>query len=200
MKTKKIVLMVLSFVLVAVVSVAGTLAYLKDSTDEVVNTFTVGEVDIELTETPNTDDDTWEGKLVPGREIAKDPKVTVAADSEDCWIFIEVIEENNTAGIVKWEPATGWDLLTDVVGPHRGKVYAYNAIQTKNAQVYFLKDITASPTDATNTNGSVYIDPAFEGLAEGAQTPKLTFYAYAVQSEGFTTAAAAWAAGFPTNP
>ena len=52
-KAKKVVALLLCAVLLVVGSVAGTLAYLAD-TDDVVNTFTVGKVDIKLDE-KNTD-------------------------------------------------------------------------------------------------------------------------------------------------
>ena len=49
MKKMKTVLLCISVVILVFASVMGTLAYLSD-TDEVVNTFTVGNVDITLDE------------------------------------------------------------------------------------------------------------------------------------------------------
>ena len=72
MKTKKLVTAV-AVVLVLCMTVAGSLAWLFDTTDEVVNTFTVGHVDIKLAET------TTNYKMIPGGTIAKDPEVTVEA-------------------------------------------------------------------------------------------------------------------------
>jgi len=72
---KKIIALALVLCLAAVAVVGGTLAYFTDVADA-TNTFTVGNVDIELTE-PN-----WEetGKeeakdAYPGEPLAKDPKV-----------------------------------------------------------------------------------------------------------------------------
>ena len=47
---KSLITMLVAIVLVAAVGVGATLAFLTDSTKEKVNTFTVGNVDIELTE------------------------------------------------------------------------------------------------------------------------------------------------------
>ena len=67
-------------------AVGGTLAWLTDSTDAVTNVFTTSNVDIELQESSN------DYQMVPGHTIAKDPKVTVKAGSEPCWLFVEVKE------------------------------------------------------------------------------------------------------------
>ena len=48
---KKIALMVTSLVLVVAMAVGGTLAYLTSETQEVKNTFTIGEIEITLDET-----------------------------------------------------------------------------------------------------------------------------------------------------
>ena len=95
---KKKLMTVLALVLVVAMSVAGTIAFLTDTTDPITNTFTVGKVDIDLTETFNTDTDdngaadAWQAQLIPGTTYAKDPVVTVTADSEDCWLFVKFEE------------------------------------------------------------------------------------------------------------
>ena len=75
--------------ILAITAIGGaTLAYFTDTTDEVENTFTVGNVNIELTEPewdPNEDHN-----LLPGVTFEKDPTITVDKKSDDCWIFMEV--------------------------------------------------------------------------------------------------------------
>ncbi len=102
MKTKrKALTLALCAVLLVVTSVLGTLAYLTDQ-ESVVNTFTVGQVYIELDEaeyvngvatgnrTQNpTQDGVKEGNkyhLLPGHTYVKDPTVTVLKDSEECYV------------------------------------------------------------------------------------------------------------------
>ncbi|MDO4516184.1 MAG: SipW-dependent-type signal peptide-containing protein [Bacillota bacterium] len=91
---KKIVLMATSLVLVAALAVGGTLAYLTANTASIDNTFTVGNITAELTETFNTDGnndgepDKWVGKIVPGGEDDKDPTITINQGSEPCYVYV----------------------------------------------------------------------------------------------------------------
>ena len=81
---KKTLALVLALTLLVAGVVGGTLAWLTDQTAEVKNTFTVGDINIGLTET------TADYKMIPGNTIAKDPTVTVKANSEACWLFVKV--------------------------------------------------------------------------------------------------------------
>lgn len=103
MKTKKkALLLTLSAVLLVTVSVFGTMAYLTDK-DTVTNTFTVGNVKLELDEAKVNPDGSYvtdhenrvEGNtyhLIPGHTYIKDPTVTVKANSEDAYVrmFVDV--------------------------------------------------------------------------------------------------------------
>ncbi|MBS6457766.1 MAG: hypothetical protein KH544_07255 [Firmicutes bacterium] len=55
------------------------MAYLTSKTQVITNTFTVGNINIELTETKP---ENQQAKIIPGVDIVKDPKVTVKANSE----------------------------------------------------------------------------------------------------------------------
>ena len=109
-KLTKTLLLVLCAILLVAGSVLGTVAYLT-SQDTVVNTFTVGQVAIELHE---TDEKTREDKtvgldlhLLPGIPVDKDPTVTVLKDSEDCYVRVKV-----TVDLPNWTPEAaklaGW--------------------------------------------------------------------------------------------
>lgn len=108
MKTKsKALLMTLCAVLLVAASVLGTMAYLT-STDEVENTFTVGNVKITLDEAKVNADGTVNGndrvkgneyKLMPGHTYLKDPTVTVKAPSVDSHVRMKVTF-NNAAAII----------------------------------------------------------------------------------------------------
>ena len=84
-KMKKLTALVLSAVLLVAATVAGTLAWFTDTTATITNTFTVGKVDINLAETTGSD-----YKMIPGKVHAKNPTVTVTADSEDCYLFVKI--------------------------------------------------------------------------------------------------------------
>ncbi len=94
MKKMKTVLLCISVCLLVFASVMGTLAYLSD-TDEVVNTFTVGNVDITLDEADVDElgqvvgtDRVKENEyhLIPGGVYVKDPTVTVKKGSEASYV------------------------------------------------------------------------------------------------------------------
>ena len=102
-KIRRILLLLACAVLLVSLSVGATLAYLT-STDEVENTFTVGDVQIELDETnyDGVDQDNNDNKneardksnkynLVPGVPCIKDPIVTVLKNSEPCYVRVKVI-------------------------------------------------------------------------------------------------------------
>lgn len=100
-------------------SVAGTMAYLTSS-DEVVNTFTVGNVAITLDEAKaNTDGSLVEGadrvqansyKLLPGHTYAKDPMVTVLDGSEESYVRMKVTLSKSAELDAIFAP-TGADML-----------------------------------------------------------------------------------------
>ena len=81
-------------VLVAVVLligcvVGGTVAWLVAKSDPIENVFTVGDINVSLSETRVTN-----YHIVPGVNIAKDPKAQVKARSENCYLFVKVDEES----------------------------------------------------------------------------------------------------------
>ncbi len=169
----------LALVLVFGCAVGGTFAWLTAKTDAVVNTFTYGDINIGLTETTNNP-----YKIVPGVNISKDPKVTVKAGSEACWLFVKVEEENwptfkdgETAKIA-YGIAPGWTKLEN--GVYYREVGAVNADTSfgviENNVITVSENLTK-----TEVKDVVTVQP------------KLTFTAYAVQKDGVTTAAAAWA-------
>lgn len=174
---KKKLTTVLAIVLVVALSVAGTYAYLTDKTGPVVNTFTVGNVNIDLTE------GTGEFyKMVPGTTIGKDPKVTVKADSEACWLFVKVEKSANFADFLTYDMANGWTALDGVNGVF------YRQVEAGTANQDFA--VLANNTVSVKSNVTKAM---MDGLTD-ATRPTLTFTAYACQIAGFeNNAAGAWA-------
>lgn len=180
--SNKTVAILLALVLAIGCAVGGTLAWLISQTNPVVNTFTYGDINIGLTE-----DTKGPYTITPGKNITKDPKVTVKANSEACWLFVKVKEDNwpaftNTDGTkkVSYSIADGWSALLGQTG-----VY-YRAVDAPTADTTFgvLKGDKVTVSD-TLTKAEV---DQLKG-----KTPTLTFTAYAVQKDGFDTAADAWA-------
>lgn len=193
-KKTKALMLVLCAVLLVTASVLGTMAYLT-STDKVVNTFTVGKVAITLDEaqvdldgTPVADAARVKQNayhLLPGHTYTKDPTVHVQANSEDSFIFVKV--ENGIANyedrptIAEQIAARGWTPLTGVEN-------VYYKTYTKSAES------TDLPVFGNFTIAN-HADAADSWNNFSAET-KVTVTAYAVQQDGFASAAAAWGETF----
>lgn len=107
--SKKAAAVILSGSLVLGVSLGGTLAWLTDKTSDVKNTFTVGNIDIELAETDADADGNLLNnsyKMIPGYTIEKDPTVTVKKNSEASWLFVKLTK---TGGITIDDTSYGFD-------------------------------------------------------------------------------------------
>ena len=85
---KKILSVALAASLAAVAVVSSSLAYFTD-TETKTNEFTVGNVDITLTE-EKWDADLNNKDLIPGKTIPKDPTIALDADSETAYTFMKV--------------------------------------------------------------------------------------------------------------
>lgn len=193
MKTRnKVLVLMLSAVLLVATSVFGTMAYLTDETDEVVNTFTIGEVELTLDETDvnvygvkdgetRVTENTY--KLMPGHEYVKDPIVHVGTDSEDSYLFVTVenpiaeIESTTADTIAEQMEKNDWILFTDASG---NSIYYYEEVVKADTDVNVFEKFTV--------NGEVGAEELklYEGLS-------INIKAYAVQADGFTDdAEAAW--------
>jgi len=171
-------IMLLALVLVIGVAAGGTVAWLVASSNSVVNTFTYGDINIGLGETTGTD-----YKIVPGVDINKDPKVTVKANSEACYLFVKVEQTGNFVdGKVSYSIADGWTALEG----ENGVYYREVAATTADMDFYVLKNNKITVSDEL-TKGDI------QNLSGANKTPKLTFTAYAVQKDGIADAATAWA-------
>lgn len=177
----KIAALIAAIVLVIGCTAGGTVAWLVSKPAPIVNVFTVGNINAELAETAK------EFKIVPGVNITKNPAATVKANSEDCYLFVQLTEENwpaftetgSTTRKVEYKIAEGWTELEDGV---------YYRVVTKSDtedQSYpVLKDnkVTVSNTLTKENANDI----------QNAGAPKLTVAVYAVQKEGMGSAADAW--------
>ena len=189
---KKAWLSALAVVLVLCCAVGGTLAWLTQKTDAVVNTFTVGDINITLTETER------EYKMVPGNTIDKDPTVTVQAGSEACWLFVKVEESNwpdfkeadGTTRKVSYSVNNGWNVLKNTPGVYFREVSAEEA--QKGIDYTVLAGNENCPSGVIKVSQEL-TKAEINSIRSSEKQPSLTFTAYAVQRAGIDTAAAAWA-------
>lgn len=188
-RTRRIVLTVALVLVVALASIGGTLAWLVDKTEPVVNTFTPSDINIGLTET------TEDYKMVPGCDIAKDPKVTVNKGSEACWLFVKIEKSANYDTYLNgYTVADGWTALTGVDGVYYREV-AEN--DTADQSFYVLKGKDGYTNGYVTVKDSVTKAQMNALNAEGASKLTLTFKAYAVQKENISDVKTAWTQANP---
>lgn len=200
MKKSKAILMALCAVLLVAASVMGTLAYLT-STDTVVNTFTVGKVEITLDEADVNADgtpvqgadrvDANEYHLLPGHTYAKDPIVHVDADSEDCYLFVKVVNE---IAAIEEKGTTEAPATTTVAAQMAAK--GWKAVDGQTG-VYVYTNKTENPVaveggaNVTVFEKFVIDDNVNNTTLAGYNNKTITVTAYAVQADGFETKTAA---------
>lgn len=193
MKAKsKALALVCCAVLLVVATVFTTVAYLTATTDSVVNTFTVGKVAITLDEAKvdlagvKVDETRVKAnsyKLMPGHTYIKDPTVHVDANSEECYLFVKVVNEiaaiEADTTIAAQMTTNGWTLVSGTTN-----VYAYNQTVSGTSADRDIEVFAQFIVKGTETADTL---AAYEDKI-------VTVTAYAVQSDGLASADDAWTA------
>lgn len=177
-------MLALTLVLAAYWAVGGTAAWLAAKSEPIASTFTFGDINITLTETNHQEGPT---KIIPGVDIPKALKVTVQADSVDCWLFVKVVETGTfVPDKVTYSIDDDWTKGNGSPIPEDVYYREVNGVTT-DREFPVLKDnkITVSK------------ELTKEEIQNIADEPTLTFTAYAVQKEGINTAADAWSVVTP---
>ena len=186
---KKKILVACLCVALAVLTIAGTtLAYLT-SKDEVVNTFTVGNVQIKLDEAAANPDGTLvyeedsetpvarvkanSYKLIPGQTYTKDPTVHVTAGSEKCYVFVKV--DNGIASLEGSRNTIASQIATNGWTPVTGESNVY----------YKTVDVATTGADLTVFSSFTLANDANSKSDWNGQNIKVVVTAYAVQYDGF---------------
>ena len=187
--TLKPLLVAMAVVLLIGCVAGGTLAWLTSTTPKVTNTFTSSDITITLDETTGT-----QYKMIPGWTITKDPKVTVTAGSEECYVFIKVSKSDNFDSFMSYSIITtgddAWTKLTGVTGVDNVYYRIVNAsAATSNVVLPILAD------NKIQVSGNVTKEMMNDLNKTGASLPTLTFQAAAIQykdsnTSNFTPAAA----------
>ena len=204
---RRILLLVGLMSLVAVISIGGTIAWLTAETPAVTNTFTTAGIKIDLTETLAPDGTTlapgaeWSAQLVPGKTYSKNPTVSVDGQvtNVDVYLFVKIEEDakdylDYTSTLTK---ENGWTNGDGTLIP--GNVW-YRVVKANDKtkswklldgdKVTVKTSIVKKGTDVAGTNN----------IAMPSGNTTLRYTAYAIQTEGFATPAAAWAELNPTTP
>jgi len=183
MKKRTVALLMACMIMVGAAA-GGTIAWLTAQSATVVNTFTIGEVEITLTETDALDQGggqfTKSFKVSPGEDITKDPKVTVLAGSEACYLFVRIQESDQftdlkTASKLNYAIAAGWNSVDGHDGYYYRKVDAIAEDAPAAEFPVLLNNLVEVGDDIVNAD----VD---------GETVTLTFSAAAIQSENMTGA------------
>ena len=171
-KHLKVLIIALCSIALVVGSVAVTMAYLVDTTDTKKDTFTVGNIDIELNGTVDISQ-----KMMPGATFAS-PSVTVNGGSEACYLFIKVDMSNNFDTYLNYTMPDDWLELTGVPN-----VY-YRLVGTNAGDQTFpvFTNLIADPT----------CTKALYDAIQPGEEPSISLTAYAVQQVNIDTVAEAW--------
>ena len=175
---KKIVAIALVACLALTVIAGATLAYFTDKTEVEENVFTVGNVDITLTEPKWDANGTQDApEVYPGEKLAKDPTVENVG-ANPCFVRIKV------TGLDCLAPAGLITLKTDYVDgisaewvEYDGYYYYYKdgcGVLAAGVKTDALFDQIVIPTDLTNGNAQTefHVDVYAEAVqAQGAKDP-----------------------------
>ena len=219
---KKALLAVCCAALLVCVSIGATVAYLTSQTKTVVNTFTVGKVEIDLTETDVKPDGTKNSEervraneyhLLPNHTYIKDPTVTIKAGSEESYVRMKVEVEN----ISKLKEVFPNDVAEDgtfllqsfVNGTWNADVWNCVSCTTSTTKtdtvVYEFRYATKVPAASTDTNlPALFTQIKVPETVTGEQIAKLklvkiNIVAEAIQADSFANPDAAWAAYGASN-
>ena len=172
-------MLALTLVLAAYWAVGGTAAWLAAKSEPIASTFTFGDINITLTETDHQEGPT---KIIPGVDIPKDLRVTVKANSVDCWLFVKVKEAGTfVENKVTYSIDDSWTKGDGAIP----KGFYYREV----------RDVTADEVFHVLKGDKITVSKELtkEDIQNITTQPTLTFTAYAVQKEGINTAAEAWA-------
>lgn len=145
----------------------GTFAYLQSSTEDKANVFSTNRVTVELSETTGENYD-----IIPGTSQNKDPKVKVD-NTVDAYVYVEVTD--TTQGIVTYEMAEGWELLSGMDNVYYREVAADSDV----------KEFSVLKGDKVTYSAALENSDMLDGEGNLKTGMELTFKAFAIQKEGF---------------
>ncbi len=180
----------------ALTAVGGTLAYFTDN-DTAVNTFTIGNVDIELLEPKWVEPD----NVTPGVKYDKDPSVKNIGNN-DAWIRVDV-ELSDAAAFMAAAENHNIEDLTDVFDipedfDEKWELAgtSLNSAADTLTYSYYYKEILAADKETSKLFTAVTVPAAFNNAEIAALGDEftITVYAHAIQTaDAYNTAADAFA-------
>lgn len=192
-RSRRIALTFCLMIVVAFASIGGTLAWLTATTQEVKNTFTVGDIAIKLEETKQSDNtvlesgEEWSAQLIPGSTYTKNPVVTVigSEDNVDCYLFVEfdpTVSKTYLDYTSAWE-AEGQTTWTQLSANGVTPEVWYTTVTASSTDTSFL--LIVNNTVAVK-EGLLKADTDETTLSMPAADFTMTYTAYAVQQDNLT--------------
>ena len=208
MKKKKTILAAL--VLLLVVAVGGAIAYFTD-TDTKTNTFTIGNVDISLTE------DGWDAladandndipdvaeDMMPGESVTKDPTINNLSTKNPAYVFAKVevpcttivAPATTSEELFTYTTNAGWTELSGSAvactsGGTATHVYYYGTGGTLTALATAANASTPTPT-SNPVFSSVTLRSTLKGNEGLTGNKNIVVTGYGIQTEGLTSTAPA---------
>ena len=179
MKKKNVLMMALSLCLVAVIAVGGTLAYLSDTDDKVVNTFKfANNIAVDVYEyTPAGSDKDQNGydyeNLVVGQSLKKDVDVDVTTTVET-YLFINIKSVGDGTPVTLGNVDIAWTKVVDN-GNGYGIYRLTNNVSKTTTDIDVFDTVTVP--DVTSVVGGQYQDVALNNVEIDV---------FAMQASGYT--------------
>ena len=192
MKLNRKWLMVIALVMSLTMATAGTLAYLTDR-DTVENTFTMGNVDIEVEE-----EFPPEGKPIkPGEEVDKNAKI-VNEGTNPAWVWMTVSVPEGLKDYVTLNWANGFEPISSTPVIKNGEavwtVLVNEQLPAGGETEYILDSVTLSELVDYQDGKYVIVEDGEVTDLEGIVDDKMivTVTGYATQVEGLSSVTAAY--------
>lgn len=189
MKKKSLVLTMASVAAIAAIGVGATFAYFTDS-KETSNPFTLGDIEIELTE-PNWDEANGVN-ILPMQTVEKDPTVTNTGDN-DAYIFVKVTVPTAEVMVEGDETASTQELFTlNNISSN------WTLISSNDSEYVYAYNEAVAPGDSTDAlfESVTLVNLIEDDYAEIIESLDIDVQAYGVQTVSFDDAEAAWNATF----
>lgn len=192
LRMKRILLTACLMVLVAVVSIGGTIAWLQDGTETITNTFAPTGIEISLDEKveEGIEDNTF--PLIPGKSYTKDPVVAVDNETNvDVYLFVKFEETGepgeyfNYTSLLNTE--NGW---TELTGSDVPDSVWYRIVKTTDSTKSW--NLLGTLNDNSEKQIKVKEDLEESDMPTSEEEVQLKYTAYAIQTAGFETANEAW--------
>ena len=208
---KKLVIIISSFIMIISLAVITTYSLLRDETNIITNTFTIGKVDIELDEADVDNlgeiiegaDRVIENKyhLLPGQTYIKDPTITVVKNSQDSYIRM-IVTITHIAELKKifnneFNPET-------IINDYDTEKWIYEGYTDNqdNSYSYEFRYHKIAKGFKNEKSQDVKLEPLFKsftipGYLTGEQLStikdlKIKVVGHAIQAQGFDNQDAAW--------